>query len=84
MKKYLNAGVWVMSKWISVKDRLPEKEGCYLVSGINPHTNEKYVHFVKYRNKGRCGEIKLKWSYTGYFSVCMTHWMPLPPPPPKE
>lgn len=68
--------------WISVKDRLPEEKGTYLVyaptysggssSGLD---NVRGVMFARWKNH---------WSIeVGYHKRpgCVTHWMPLPQPP---
>lgn len=71
-----------MSKWIRVKDRLPESNGTYLVyaptysggssSGLDCISG---VMFSRWRKH---------WSIeVGYYKRpnCVTHWMPLPKPP---
>ena len=63
-----------MSKWISVEDRLPEKQGYYLV-----YTEEDGVFSAEYNPKReRC-----PWTdeSEGYCDFPVTHWMPLPEPP---
>lgn len=70
-----------MSEWISVKDRMPPRNGNYLV------VTEGLGFF-----RG-CTDIKILYFYNGCFklgdkdvySVNITHWMPLPDlPKPKE
>ena len=51
--------------WISVKERLPEETGSYLVHDIS--MGIRVFYFGK-------GEVR-----SGWFGV--THWMPLPEPP---
>jgi hypothetical protein len=77
-------------KWISVKDRLPEKDGKYLV-----HKNlwgTSYISTIRFAQDGErvckhdLARKKNVWydydSETGYFSVdTVTHWMPLPEAP---
>lgn len=61
-----------MSKWISVKDRLPEKELDYLVTDGNDQMVAAFI--IKYRI----------WDFfrnTFWESEEVTHWMPLPEPP---
>lgn len=61
-----------MSEWVSVKDRLPERPGKYLIACIK---------------HGRFREITTA-MFSGYFVITghrthwkITHWMPLPEPP---
>lgn len=67
-----------MSKWISVKDKLPDNEEVFLV----------------YRGESKYPEIELAYwnlnrkrfeyydnEYYGYGIDDITHWMPLPEPP---
>lgn len=70
------------SGWISVKDRLPEKDGLYLVYGMSEAMRELLPDCVPiwlcyWRRK-----------YEGWYDIEMcrgydfiTHWMPLPEPP---
>ena len=75
-----------MAEWISVKDRLPDKDGKYLCFSTNGNFIDvcgfaKSLHKVdKYDFKG----IRRKGWYTysgewGYYEIsCITHWMPIP------
>ena len=68
-----------MAEWISVKDRLPEKEGRYLCwFGKNKYLIgaeiETYV-----RDWEGFGNVE---SYTVFENI--THWMPLPEMPKEE
>ena len=65
-----------MSEWISVKERLPEKPGEYLVAyqpcywdNVQP---EFRVGIDSFRGKTAWAKKKYQ---------CVTHWMPLPEPP---
>ena len=63
-----------MSEWISVKDRLPERKGKYLVTWLWAYGTEyenKYVDVVFFRGK----------THWAKFEKYITHWMPLPDPP---
>lgn len=66
------------SKWISVKERLPEK----LTKVITYDSAHKIVHAMEYDGEGfqahRC--VRDEWLY----DACITHWMPLPEPPKEE
>ena len=69
-----------MEEWISVKDRLPEVGGTYLIAGNNPPFKMAvYVaHFVRF-------ESGPEWSFDGHYkdvsAPTISHWMPLPEPP---
>lgn len=78
-------------KWISVKDRLPEKEGKYLVYkesecfkstgtawfSLDLHEFDEY----DFPNKHRPGWNNYD-SESGYYEECgVSHWMLLPEPP---
>ena len=58
-------------EWISVKDRLPEKQGLYLICvGEN-------IYIGKY--SGRNDTSQFLWSW--WLWTGATHWMLLPEPP---
>ena len=91
--RLIASGVTVQ-EWISVKDRLPEKDGAYLTvincfgyhSTINIHSFAKDGETV---NKYDLAGEKYVWyfydSEYGYVSTnCVTHWMQLPDPPKGE
>lgn len=62
-----------MGEWISVKDRLPDKDGQYLVYGLGVT-----VAFLNMRDE--CwddADGDDYWKDLDYF----THWMPLPEAP---
>lgn len=61
-------------KWISVNDKLPEKQGNYLV-----YTEEDGVFSAEYNPKRE----RSPWTddYEGYCDLDVTYWMPLPEPP---
>lgn len=75
-------------KWISVKDRLPELPGAYLVFF---HRDGKPVHDDEWswrrnvtEHEGFWTEVCQRWwsgrCWAGYEET-VTHWMPLPEPP---
>ena len=71
---YLMSHGVTVQEWISVKDRLPEKEGEYIT-----YTDKGEIHFdcfCIYPNHGT------KFWVGGNGKV--THWMPLPQPPKGE
>ena len=63
-----------MVEWISVKERLPERCGYYLVFtnnfGVNSIVISKYADYGTF--KSWCVKTNV------------THWMPLPEPPKEE
>ena len=61
-----------MSKWISVKDRLPEKSGSYL---IVRNYREKIIDISHYTAH------LIKTGFAGNYDNKITHWMPLPEAP---
>lgn len=76
VKKGAEKGKFDTDCWISVKERLPEQEGEYLV-----HRSPYYHDIVSYENDtwigvGLYGEL-IK-------AINVTHWMPLPEPPKGE
>lgn len=62
--------------WISIKDRLPENNGRYLVNCIVGENN--YINIYVYHGgvADNCGWIK-----NGTIRKDVTHWQPLPEPP---
>lgn len=76
-------------EWISVNDKLPDKEGKYLVYETWPY-GDGFISIAtwtpKYRGTERYYKNKAIWynydSEYGDFEVDgITHWMPLPEPP---
>lgn len=73
-----------VNNWVSVKDRMPEKSGWYLVSLINTRTGHRWeVPVPADYSQG-------KWDYsylvveddaTLILNNTVTHWMPRPEPP---
>ena len=66
-----NSGVWASTNWISVKDRLPGKNGDYLA-----YTCDGIVWPYFFTASSGVWEDTL-----GYSTDTVTHWMPLPEPP---
>lgn len=64
----------VPGKWISVGDRLPEKNGDYLA-----YTRDGIVWPYFFTASSGVWEDTL-----GYSTDTVTHWMPLPAPPKEE
>lgn len=68
---YIPVGIWNTrpSQWISVKERLPEKEDSYIVFG--KAVSSTYMAFAVYILESEQFTI----------TSDVTHWMPLPEPP---
>ena len=64
-------------EWISVDERLPEKDGMYLI--FSPYTNKEggIIYCNRFLTKGN--PIFPPNSFESISKV--THWMPLPEPP---
>lgn len=75
-KAFFNAG-YRKQEWISVEDRLPEKDGMYLI--FSPYTNKEggIVYCNRFLTKGNT--IFPPNSFESISGV--THWMPLPEAP---
>ena len=59
-----------MSNWVSVKDKLPDKSGDYLVTTKNGYVQIAKWGFDLYKNSGWSGK---------HLAKCIIAWMPLPP-----
>jgi len=67
-----------MSEWISVKDKLPDYEGEYIVfDSLNNKVHHDY--FVIPENHTTNGYSKRP--FFNHYSDNVTHWMSLPNPP---
>ena len=89
----ISSGVTVQ-EWVSVDDRLPEKDGSYLVVS-NYFGNHQSINVRSFAKAGEtvseydlAGEKNVWYRYDseyGYVSTdYVTHWMPLPQPPKGE
>lgn len=65
-----------MSEWISVKDRLPEKTGLYLIY------EQKYNPMMETCFYSNCSGWQ--YGFSDSDAELITHWMPLPEPPEIE
>lgn len=63
-----------MTNWVSVLDRLPEKE-----IDVQVYCSDTEEQFVAFRN--RYGEFQFGLTPTITLICNPTHWMPLPEPP---
>lgn len=86
-----------MAEWISVKDRLPEKDGEYLCCLLRKRNEQNYyIKIVEYSHGSEILDFSTIHRYTceawlgydsdfGYYKIDnVTHWMPLPNPPKGE
>ena len=74
---HLIANSVTVQEWISVKDRLPEENGMYIVTANDGHAQR--VSFVLWQKRNKA------WNLTGARSYWrVTHWQPLPQPPKGE
>ena len=71
------------SKWISVKDRLPEKEDWYLVF-TTPNRGYKSINKGYFCKGYDWDKFTPRWHGSGGNWANVTHWMPLPQPPKGE
>ena len=91
---HLIANGVTVQEWISVKDRLPEEDGKYIVfEQSGGRTNTSILRFAKDARKVDRYDFKGRWenawyeydSEWGHYTVdSVTHWMPLPQPPKGE
>ena len=64
-------------RWISVAERLPEKNGEYICRhGYNGNTDIKFTGVLEYY----ATDEKPHWQHES-IGLIVTHWMPLPEPP---
>lgn len=67
-----------MSKWISVKDRLPE-EGSYLCFMFDGYI--KMCYYAPNDEDAKFGWLDM---WRAYLDGTVTHWQPLPQPPTNQ
>ena len=85
---YLISNGVTVQEWISVKDRLPETDGIYIVCDCRLNGNQ-WIHTAGFR-KASSSWCELHGMYYddvyGRYSEQdkITHWMPLPQPPKGE
>ena len=83
-----------VQEWISVKDRLPDTDGKYLVFEQGTYgTDTRTLRFAKDGRKVDKYDFRREWknvwyrydSEWGHITIdSVTHWMPLPQPPKGE
>ena len=85
---HLIANGITVQEWISVKDRLPETDGIYIVCDCRLNGNQ-WIHTAGFR-KASSSWCELHGMYydDGYGRYSeqdkITHWMPMPTPPKGE
>ena len=68
-----------MTDWISVKDRLPDKDALVLIHALSADEYRPYLNTAWYDPSG------FGWSLLPEpFIPAITHWQPLPKPPAEE
>lgn len=82
----------IAQEWISVKDRLPEEDGCYLTYASD--STAGFVVTFRFAEDGesvdeedlyRLKNVWYDYGEYGYYPIeGITHWMPLPEPPKGE
>ena len=85
---YLIAHGVTVQEWISVKDRLPDKDGCYIVTACDEGCScgdgiwydTVVTEAEHYKGEWSWNENGTEYDITGF----VTHWLPLPQPPKGE
>jgi hypothetical protein len=65
-----------MNEWISVKNKLPDKEGECLVFSPSWKQKTKILIFASHIKGSR-----MRFWWNGCETIKVTHWQPLPEPP---
>ena len=76
------------TKWISVEDRLPDKDGCYIVTACDEGCScgdgiwydTVVIEAEHYKGEWSWNENGTEYDITDL----VTHWMPMPQPPKGE
>ena len=77
---HLIANGVTIQKWIPVTERLPDKDGAYLVRWANKSVGDAEYE-CKYGSFGYWIDIMWDEDADWFPYVDITHWMPLPEPP---
>ena len=73
-----------MNNWISVKDKLPNKEDYYLAY-IRDNRGKTRMEMVKLYKWANCFEWSVHYMNSRWKDFnTITHWMPMPEPPQGE
>lgn len=70
----------VTPMWISVKDRLPEEGGYYLICQKDKSWFDEVIQTARWNKVTQ----SFRGAQAGCFMEFVTHWMPLPQPPKGE
>lgn len=78
----------VLTKWISVKERLPDKDGCYIVTACDEGCScgdgiwydTVVIEAEHYKGEWSWNENGTEYDITDF----VTHWQPMPTPPKGE
>ena len=77
----------VLTKWISVKDRLPEEGDSYIVAGKMRLQGEPWEYFTDVAASHGCYIDGFWDTFNDWVEgneTHITHWMPMPEPPKEE
>ena len=85
---HLIANGVTVQEWISVDDRLPEKDGCYIVTACDEGCScgdgiwydTVVIEAEHYKGEWSWNENGTEYDITDF----VTHWMPMPNPPKGE
>ena len=88
MEKFFATDNNVGDKWISVKDRLPDKDGCYIVTACDEGCScgdgiwydTVVIEAEHYKGEWSWNENGTEYDITDF----VTHWQPMPQPPEGE
>ena len=76
------------TKWISVKDRLPDKDGCYIVTACDEGCScDDGIWYGTVVIEAEYYEGEWLWNENGTeydITDLVTHWQPMPQPPKGE
>lgn len=71
-----------VGEWISMKERVPEKDGYYITLALCSSSGVIPMRFVTTTVRGQ--RVR-RWEWNGRISPWLvTHWMPMPEPPKGE
>jgi hypothetical protein len=82
-RQIIGIGYRKQSGWIPVQERLPEKEGWYLVYTA-PDKKHRSINKAEFCKGFEWNNFEPYWRGAGGHWGNVTHWMPLPEPPKGE